>query len=317
MDRLNMQVGIRIRFKFFSVNPVTFKETRLSGWCGNTLLTTGRNKLASLDWFDWCHIGTDSTPSVEGQSALLGFIASTNTQPVAAVSAAQSSSPYFGWKRKRFRFAPDSGIQDENLNEIAIGWSGTDGDITNRALIVDDEGAQVSITPLAGEILDALVEVSYYPPLSDATGTVVFDGVTYNYIMRAAAVITASAWADSIGQKIESFCQDVSHWHAYDDDIGTLEQYPSGTSKDSEHTNDVTETYVNNSYEIDFGMGSGPTGWNSLTNKLLRSLVVLTTAGHYQIQFDSQANPGFGIPKTVLKVIDFAFTLGWEEEIVP
>lgn len=310
---LRTKVGIKAFFKFFSVNPETGKETELSDWCGNTLLTSGRNQLASRAWFTYCQIGTSETPATAGQTALLGFIASTNIQPVAAISGAEGSAPFYGWKRKRFRFDPDSGIANENLNEVAIGWSATEGDITNRALIVDITGNQVTITPLAGEILDVLVEVRYYPPLEQTTGTVVFDGVTYDYIITAAAVTSVPAWGDNIGSQIISYSNDVSHWSAYDQDIGTIEQYPDGVSTDSEHTADYTNTYVQNSYQIDFGMGSGPNGWNVLTNKLLRSLQILTTAGHYQVQFDSQVNPGFGIPKTDQKVINFQFTLGWEE----
>jgi hypothetical protein len=315
--KVRSKVGICIRFKLISVNPKTGKDTPLTGWCGNTLLTVGRNELANRDWFGWCHIGTDPTDPDVGDTKLLGHIASTNTQPISPVSGAESTEPFYGWKRKRFRFADDSGIAEENLNEIAIAYSADPEDVINRALLVDINDDQVTVTPIIGEILDAVVEVRYYPPLGQSTGTVDFDSVTYNYIMTAAAVTSKAAWGDNIGSKIQSFATDVSHWKAYDDDIGTIEQYPDGVGTNSEGTADYTDPYDDNSYEIDFGMGSGVNGWNVLTDKLLRSLQVLTTAGHYQVQFDSQDVPGEGIPKTDAKVIAFAFTLGWEEEPAP
>jgi len=315
--RVPLRVGIKILFKFYLIDKFTGKSRCVSGWCGNTLLTSGRNNLASLAWFTNCVVGTDNTAPAAGQTALLGYVAS-NTSLEETVVSAQASSPFYGWKRKRFRFDSNSGIANENLNEVAISWATGSGDVcTNRALIVDISGIPVTISPLADEILDVVVEVRYYPPLSDATGTVVLDGLTYDYILRAAVVTSTSAWGDNIGSKIVSLSADPSHWKAYDDDIGTIEQYPNGVGTNSASTNDFTNAYINNSYQIVFGMASGPTGWNVLTGKLLRSLQFFTTAGHYQIQFDSQSSPGNGIPKTSAEVLTFQFVLNWEEEIIP
>lgn len=315
--KLDMQVRIQISFAISVFNEETGVERINIPWFGNTQLTSGRNEMADRSWFTDCQVGTDNTPAAAGQTGLLGFIAGTDDIEE-TITAAEGSAPFFGYKRKRFRYGSSSGIANENLNEVGIGWDKIDGPyLTNRALIVDITGTPVTVTPLTGEIMDVWVEVRYYPPLSDSTGTVTLDGVIYNYICRAAAVTSKAAWADDIGLAIASKSSDPSHWSAYDGDIGTIEQYPDGLATDSATSNDYTNAYQNNSYEIDFGMSSGPTGWNVLTGLLMRSLQFLTTAGHYQIQFDSQSNPGYGIPKTDQKILTLEFTLGWAEEIIP
>ena len=316
---ISMNVGIKTRYKFIAVNPNTMEERELSGWCENILLTSGRNELANRNWFTYCQVGTDSTAPAIGQTGLLGYVAGTN-QIEETVTGTQSSAPYYGWKRKRFRFNPGEAVG--NLNEVAIAWAGTAGaNCVTRALIVDINGVQTTITPLVTEILDVVVEVRYYPPLIDTTGTVVLNGITYNYIVRAAAATSSSAWALSIGDRIQSYAISNADWSGYDNDIGTIDQAPNGVSVQSDNANDYTNAYSNNSYQIIFGMIVGPgtlnsTGWYITTGKLLRSILFKTTAGWYQIQFDSQANPGFGVPKTDAFTMQVQFILGWSEQAI-
>ena len=57
------------------------------------------------------------------------------------IYGAQASAPYYGWRRKTFRFAVGSGIANENLNEVGIGWDTIEGAyLATRALIVDISG---------------------------------------------------------------------------------------------------------------------------------------------------------------------------------
>lgn len=313
----NFTVGIKTFFKFYSVNLKTGRETPLTGWCPNTILNSGRNRMGVGSWFTHCQVGTNSTPGNASQTALLGYVAGTNTL-IETVFNAQASAPYYGWKRKRFRFDVGSGIANENLSEVAIGWSADSGDtIAARALIVDVDGIQTTITPLPDEVLDIVAEVRYYPPANDATGTIVIDGVTYNYTLRAAAVTSGAAWGENIGSVMQAYSTSGTHWAAYDDDIGDVTQYPNGTTYDCDNSNEYNDTYSNNSYTRRVGITGGPTGWNATTNKLLRSLRMFTTGGHYQIQFDSQANPGFGIPKVSPQLLQTRYNLSWQEQVIP
>ncbi len=306
---------IEIIYQLFSFNPKTKKQTALTSKFGNTILTVGRNEMAKQDWFTAVQVGTDNTVPVIGQTALLGYKAGTSNI-VANTYGAQGTTPYYGWRRKTFRYAV--GVTAAVLSEIAIGWSPSSGDnIATRALIVDSGGSITTVTPLSDEILDAVIEIRYYPPLGTSVGTVVFDGVTYDYIIKAAQVTSSSAWGQHCGTKIQSFGLSNADWSSYNDDLGTLEQTPSGTIVEADNFNDYTNAYSENSYQIEFGINVGPTGWNQLTGKLLRSIRCCSTAGYYQVQFDSQPSPGNGAPKTDSKNISIQCVLGWNEYIIP
>jgi hypothetical protein len=317
---ISFNVGIKTLYKVIGVNPVTGQERDLSAWSENTILTSGRNEMANRDWFTYVQLGTDNTIPAATQTSLLGYVAGTNT--IIEDVKGTNSSPYYGYRRKRFRFAAGVGLGGENLNEVAIGWAGTTGaNIAARALLVDIDGNQTTVTPLTDELVDVIVEVRYYPPTTDVTGTVTLDGVTYNYIVRAAEVLNTSAWADSIGSQIESTAGFNSDWAAFDGDLGTVEQSPNGLSVPSNNSNDYTQAYQNNSYQIKFGMIVGPgtadvDGWYVTTGKLCRSIRVTTTAGWYQIQFDSQSNPGFGVPKDDTRTFTLQLVLGWQEQVI-
>ena len=312
------KVGIKTYYKFFGVNMLTGKSRELSGWSGNVILTSGKNNLATRStWFHACQLGTDSTTPAATQTGLLGYIDGTATI-ISEINGAQSSAPYYGWKRKIFRFDPGGAIANENLSEVGVGWNTAAGDtLVARALIEDITGVQTTITPLADEWLDVHVEMRYYPPLGDTTGTITLAGQVYDYTVRAANVTAQAYWANYIGTKITSYCESIGQWKAYDDDIGSIILSPSGLSYASDNTNDYQNSYVNNSYETVIGMSVGPYGWNATTNKLFRSFMFETTAGQYQVEFDDQSNPGFGIPKTTLYTLRLQFILGWTEATIP
>ena len=305
---------LKIFYQLFSVNPTTGKETKLTGKFGNTILTTGRQIMAEQNWFTAVHVGTSDTAPNAGQTSMIGFITATSTIEETTYGA-QESAPFYGWRRRRFRC--DVGTAAANLNEIGLGWSTNQNDCATRALIVDSEDIQVTVSPKADEYLDCVVEVRYYPPLVDVTGTIALGtpSVNYDYIVRAASV-TAAAWGQFAGDRIAPYALDNTDWSAYDDDIGSIELGPSGVAYACDNNAQIEEPYADNSYELVFGMNGGPNAWNATTNKLLRSLRIKTTAGWYQIQLDSQDNPGFGLPKTTSRTLLTMFKIGWSEQII-
>lgn len=315
---MNIAFGFTVKsfYKLYATNVKTGVTRELTDWFGNILLTNGRNELAKRDWFTACQVGTDSTLPNRNQTALLGYVAgSSSIEEV--TQGAQSTAPYYGWKRKRFRFLNGSGIGNENLNEVGIGWSTATGDfLVTRALITNLLGEQTTVTPLPDEILDIVVEIRYYPPLNDVTGTVTLNGTVYDWIIRAASVTSTTAWANNIGKQI--FALTTVNWTGYDNDIGSITTGPNGVPVPADTFNNYTAGYQENSYQIAMGNICGPgtlnvDGWYITTGKLLRSILIATSAGYYQLQFDSQSNPGFGVPKTNNETMRVQVLLGWEE----
>ena len=235
----------------------------LADWFPNTVLDTGRHAMASQNWLSWCQVGTNNTEPQVTDTGLLGWINGTSTQPFAAQIGAQPGVPYYGWKRLTFRHA--QGSVAAILNEVAVGWgSGSaGGECTTRALILNSVGAQVPVVPLPNEYLDVTVEFRCYPPASDFTSVtpVNFDGVDYDYTVRALAVTDATAWASRLGSPVTNVCTSNSAWSAYDGVLGAVTaSTPVGTPASSDNSNAYNGTYLNN-YQLTMGMNVGPTGW--------------------------------------------------------
>jgi hypothetical protein len=310
-------VGVKTRFMVRRISAVSNEVRQETGWSYNTLLTNGRNQLGQQsNWAYAVQLGTDFTAPDAGQSGLLGYVNGTsNVEEL--VFGAQSSAPWYGWKRIRFRFLPGEVVG--NLNEVGLGWSISSGStIAFRELLEYINGIQTTVTPLPDEYVDVVVEIRCYPPLTDATGTVAFNGVTYDYIVRASEVTSSTWWGANLGTEIRHLDSFSSWWSAFDDDIGaTLDLGPSGVAYLPDGTNAYDIAYSNNSYQRKMAQIGGPTAWNATTGKKLRSLRFVTTAGAYQVQFDSQSSPGTGIPKTDGFNIKFQFVVGWQEQVIP
>lgn len=311
---MEFNVGIATRYQLFSVNPTTGRETALTGQFGNTILRSGRNEMPNRDWFSHCQVGTSNALPDALQTSMQGYKAGTNTI-METVSGAQASAPFYGWRRRRFRFTV--GSTAAILNEIGIGWGLSGDTLATRALIVDVDGIPTSVVPLPDEYLDAVVEIRYYPPLGDSTGVLLMDGINYNYTIRAAQVTSSSAWGFHNGNQIKSYGLFISDWSSYNDNIGAITDSPSGLVVPADTVDDYTLGYAVNSFQIKFGQYIGPNGWNQTTGKLLRSIRLCTTAGYYQAQFDSQANPGFGLPKNNGRILHIQANLGFQEQIIP
>jgi hypothetical protein len=310
-----MPIGLRFGMKGFMRwqlrNKFSGKIRYDTGFFPNQILTAGRNNMyTQANWLTHCHVGTSSTPPTAGDTQLGGFVVSTSTI-VSTTDGTQGAAPYFGWKRKTFRFAVGAGHGGNNLSEAGVGWAGSGSTLVSRALIIDPiTQLPTTITPLTDEILDITYEMRYYPPLIDASNSVTLDGVNYDTLTRA-SIVTSEVWSDNIGSRI-GYRSGPNYWAAYDGSIGSITTAPSGTLADISGGSLANEAYINNSYEIVMVATCGPGGWNLGSG--IRCLTLWTTAGSYQTQFTS--NPGgTTIPKDTNYQMIMKWTLGWDEYV--
>jgi hypothetical protein len=305
-------VGLKGFFRLQCINKFSGKVTQDTGWFPNTILTAGRNVMANDSlWMLKCQVGTDNTAPTPADTSLLGHHAGTDTIQ-STITGQAPSGPYYGWKRKVFRFA--AGTVAANLSEAGVGWGTTGSTLISRALILDPIlQTPTTITPLADELLDVTYELRYYPPLVDVTSPqVVLDGVTYNTITRASRV-TDAAWSSSIGSAMGVLAGSVlSDWKAWDGDIGTILLGPSGLNAQRVAGSIFTSAYIGNSYEVDFTVICASTGWNLGLG--IRSIDILTTAGRYQTQFNAVGTDN-RIPKDTNYNLTLSWTLGWTEKV--
>jgi len=312
MMNIGMKGFLRLQLRDEKTGKVRFD----TGFFPNKLLLAGMNIMSERsDWMNYCHVGTDGTDPLATDTGLLGYFAGTGSlSPAGVTFGAQASPPYYGWKRKVFRFA--AGTVAANLSEVGVGWTDGSSDqntLISRAKILDPvSGLPTTITPLIDELLDVTYELRYYPPLIDVVGPqVVFDGTTYNTLIRA-AYVTGGNWATFIGTGIGQFSPYDYTWRAFDGTIGNITQGPNGVAANADNSNHYDSAYSNNSFEIQVNCAVGATGWNPPGG--IRSVHFVTTAGDYQVEF-SAVGTGNPIPKTDAYWIGMQFTVGWGEKV--
>lgn len=279
-------------FKIEATRPDGTRRV-LADWFPNLILDGGLDRMgANIGYLNWCQVGSGSTAPVATQTALVNRIAGTNTAQ-ANVSGAQASAPYYGWARRTYRF--EQGVAAGNLSEVGVGWA-TSGSLFSRALILDGSGSPTTITVLSDEALDVTYELRRYPGTVDLTGTVVLDGVTHNWVSRAAGVTAAGVWAGT-GAMVLNFAQ------SFNGNIGAVTTpSPSGTSGSLTATD---LAYSSGSYMRAATVSAG-LGDSNLAGGI-RSIIVTSYAGvgRYQIQFDP------AIPKDNTKVLSLTIQHTW------
>lgn len=316
--KAELKIGMQGFFQLEAFKPILDEEGNIIGeqpgtrrelmpWSPNMLLTSGKNRMGTnSDWLNCCQVGDDGTLPTVDDTGLLGYLAGTaNIQDT--VVGAQGSYPWYGYKRKRFRFA--LGAVVGIIAEVGVGWSTANGpNLVSRALIVDMFGAPTTATVLADEVLDCNYEFRYYPPLVDSTGVIALNGVDYNYTIRASEVTNSTAWALYIGEVIGVKGQYTTDWRAFNGTIGGITLAPNGVAANADSTGWSAQPYANNSFEQILYFQCGPTGWNASGG--LRSIQIRTSAGYYQTEF-SAVSDSSPVPKSSSFTMYMEWVLSW------
>lgn len=191
MFEIKTKVGARFKLIKRKVNSagdeITIDET---SWINNVVLDQGLNALSTTNsnLLAYLSVGTGNSPPDVSQTSLDNVLAVTNTSSPTQPQNSYNFSeiPFYVAARKSFRF--NAGVAVGNISELGLtSSSGSNGLLFNRALVRDSNGNPTTITVLADEILDVIVEVRVYLPetisgsfdLLDKIGNVI---KTVNYI---------------------------------------------------------------------------------------------------------------------------------------
>jgi hypothetical protein len=294
-------------------HAMAYEETRreVAPWFPNLILTNARNQMS--DFSGWAgqgskaQVGTNGAAPTSGEQGLIAWIAGTPDQ-VAISNGAESSEPWYKWDQRTYRFASDSGITGQILQEAGVGWDVVNGpNLTSRALIVNALGAATPIVPALNEILDMTYQIRYYPPLVDVEGQVTLNGVLYNTVFRACDVNGAPS-DDSIG-KAFGVSGSAIDWSAYEGTLGALnDPGPNGLSAPCDNNSQFNLGYSNNSYSIDMQCDCGVSGWNLAGD--IQCLRIPTTAFWFQCSFLSDVGD-LPIPKDINFTMSFTWRVSW------
>ena len=144
-------------------------------------------------------VGASNSTPVYTDTQMGSLVASAKTPNNQPFGSNPSAPLYQTVGSATARFS--AGIAAGNLSEVGFGWQWGNDPATwhrvfSRALILDSIGNPTTITILPDEILDVTYHRTFYPDLSDHTGTITINGISYNYTQRAINV-TQNAFGNS------------------------------------------------------------------------------------------------------------------------
>ena len=284
-----------------------------TGWFPNLILNQGLNQL-----------GQDASSLLMYASVGTGISVPTDTQtnldsPIAYSSAGQSSSTvnigsptYAGIHTRVYSFPQGSVIG--NISEVGIGTTNTDGSLFSRALILDVNSNPTSITLIAIDQLIIYYRLTMTPPLTDMTGSVVLNGVTYNYVSR---ICNANYWGniEYVYTNSVYFNSIYACW-AFGPDAALAPitaNTCAGTQSRDSATAVSTGVYTIDTYHRDWTIVYGPSAGNLDSNGAplggIKGLHILGggswSAINFQIVFDAV------IPKVNTNQLSITFRYSW------
>ena len=264
-----------------------------TGWFPNLITNGGLDQFAAGSGFSVCAVGSGNTTPAVTNTQLVALVGSTTTQAIISQTT-NGSSPYGTTYEIQYQFA--IGGATGNLSEVGIGSSTTS--LFSRALILDGSGNPTTITILSSEALYVDYTFQVFPPLSDVTGTVVLNGVTYNTTVRAMLAGNNTYWNQpnvglGLGNPNANYSTFVS-----DSNIGTITSNPTGGTGNAETFTITNGPYTNGTYaypvSVTYGLtsanfASGVRSWGMIMNGSNNG------RGAFQIGF---LNGSTGIAKT-------------------
>ncbi len=256
-----------------------------------------------------CRVGTGSATPAVTDTALASQVATTTTIP-ARSSGVQATTPYFGWFRTTYRFAPSGTAQ--NLAEVGVATQATGGTLFSRALIVDGGGSPTTIQVLGDESLDVTYELRLYPPLTDMPWSATISGVSYSGIARADRAGNNTAWnsggpnwtMDGSSMKGCILATTLA-MQVYNGSIGAITASPSGTAVAVDLSPAAAVTagaYTANSFQrshavlLDLAVGNVSGG--------ISAFRIMTGIGGYQFS----ASPAFAKDSTKRLTLNITFS---------
>lgn len=299
-----LETGIAVRPRFtghFKLEAVGLDgRVRHLAEFDNLITTLGANMLGGVNSgaiFTTLCVGSGNATPALTDTSLQTLVASTNTTgPASPVLSNSGSSPYYGITTIQWQF-PIGGATG-NLSEVGVGFSTTA--LFSRALIVDNVGSPTTITVLSTEALYVTYTLRQYVPLTDVTGNVTLNAISYAYTLRAMNATAAFAWALFNGGDNPT----LQNSAAYSGTIGAITGSPSGTASNASTLS--TSAYSSGSFVRDvsatWGLTQGNVGGIGAISLVFGGS---QSRGDYQIGFSPV------IPKDSSHVLTMNFRLSW------
>lgn len=243
---IDIKAGLEGYYRIVKRDAETMEVTQDTGWFSNLILDNGLNKFTMDNVATVCAVGTGSTPPVASQTGLQALVGST-TSVQEGVQGTKTPSPYYGWARRRYRFA--QGVATGNLSEVGIGIA--TNNLFSRALIVDGSGNPITITVLPTEVLDVWYELRVYLNEADVNFQIQIGAVLHDCVLRPSDI--ASQWLTDNFQDgvFTGFDMNYIRGIVGDGPLGSITQGVPGSLYFANSSLCTILPYINNSYYRD------------------------------------------------------------------
>lgn len=190
---ISSKIEMQAYFKMQATNVDTGEVRELTDWFPNVVLDSGLVQMSQGTWYTGVNVGSGNSTPVITQTGLDTFVARSTNKIAGTAGRQTTTSPYYYWIKDTVQFG--QGAAAGNLSEVALGWSNSG--CWNRALIKDSNGNPTTITILANEFLNVLVELRVYPNMNDVVTTVdLLDAVGGNVISSHTVTVRPCMDAD-------------------------------------------------------------------------------------------------------------------------
>jgi hypothetical protein len=282
-------------FKMDAIRP-DGRVRPLMPWTRNLVTDQGLDNIGEVDtWTDFCHVGTGSTPPQTTDTQLDTWLATAGWSGFADTNGNSGSSPWYKFTRRIYRFA--QGAAQGTIAEVGIGP--TNVLLTSRSLVNPVVPVQ------ADEILDVTWEVRFYQSEVDATGSILLDGTSYDYIVRThtaggqapqqTLLKTGAGTNNPSGSGDHDISANIEDAYLPDEEPGaTIAAYVPG-----QYLTPIT---------IQCGVDSSNYGGG------LRSLDYQSNRNFFNMRFGDPLNADATIPKDNTKTLDITLAVAWARQ---
>jgi hypothetical protein len=157
-----------------------------SDWGPNLITNGGLIYMGDgSNWGTYCSLGSSTTPPTNSDTSVGGYLGTTKYFSADSSNVPPVAPNYEIWTTNKARF-------EAGENTGTVGVVGV-GDVSNNSRLSTKHLVSPTVTKAADQILDVYYRMYRYPNLTDRTGTVMIEGVSYNYIVRGNNLNTNAA----------------------------------------------------------------------------------------------------------------------------
>jgi hypothetical protein len=276
-------------------------------WFHNTILDQGLDRMGNQTStvISSAQVGTGTTTPATTQTSLTTFLAGVDSGSPYPSSSVNSGSPNYQ-SLKTWIFTFTQGAVVGTIAEVGVGWASSGATLFSRELIRDGGGSPITLSLTSIDQLIIYYELTFTPTITDGSGSVVLNSITYNYDSR---LLRAASFAETpfvvLGQRL-ALVDNAYTFQSGATLAAITANFPNGTQISSGTQSSVTTgSYTTGNYYLDktifwdVGRANDAGGIGALALELSGAAI------YYQIVF---ATP---IPKTNVQQLTLVLRFSW------